>query len=270
MADMEEQGLMRAVALKKETAPTVVDTSGQPSKDTQEPEGEPSGESQKYTKVDWEKRYSDHRSWASKEINSREDRIKELESQIAESRPRYTPPKTAEELERFREDNPDIYAVAETVAHNRVSNELKTLQEEIKSLKKVREDNLRSAAFAELKKYHPDFEAIKNSQEFQNWAENQPAEIQEWLFKRVDAKLAARAIDLFKSEYQRSQSANTKGTRDAHNADTVKTKGAVETASAGNEKVWTQSEIKKMSIKEYEKYREDIDKAFVEGRVRPN
>ncbi len=46
---------------------------------------------------------------------------------------------------------------------------------------------------------HPDFEDIRNSDDFHGWAKEQPKSIQDWVYKNADdADLASRALDLFK------------------------------------------------------------------------
>jgi len=47
-----------------------------------------------------------------------------------------------------------------------------------------------------------------------------------------------------------------------------KTKKA-EASDAPIKKVWSNAEISKMSVREYAKYEEDIDKAVREGRIQP-
>ena len=262
----ENQGLMQATAQKKETK-TVVDTSGLPSETQNTPA--PEVGTKPYEKVDWEKRYSDMRSYLSKKENEWKEKQTELEAAAKQARPSYIPPKSAEELEQFKKDNPDIYGVVETVAHMKAEGELKTIQTEIEDLKRQRENNERAAAMAELKTYHPDFEAIKESDLFHKWADDQPKEIRSWLFEKADARLASRAIDLFKAEVSQAR-ADNQGIQKQDSADAVTTKGAVETVSSGDKKVWHQSEIAKMSIQQYEKLRTEIDEAFVDGRVLPD
>ena len=48
----------------------------------------------------------------------------------------------------------------------------------------------------------------------------------------------------------------------------TKTAKATET-ELPKKKVWSNAEISKMSVREYEKYEEEIDKAIREGRIQP-
>ena len=48
---------------------------------------------------------------------------------------------------------------------------------------------------------HPDFEDIRNSDDFHSWAKEQPDSIQAWIYSNADdADLASRALDLFKKD----------------------------------------------------------------------
>jgi len=49
---------------------------------------------------------------------------------------------------------------------------------------------------------HPDFEDIRNSDDFHGWAKEQPKVIQDWIYSNAnDAELASRALDLFKKDF---------------------------------------------------------------------
>jgi len=58
---------------------------------------------------------------------------------------------------------------------------------------------LRREAETDLREKNPDFDDIRNSDEFQDWANLQPESIKDWIFSNPsDATLASRALDLFK------------------------------------------------------------------------
>lgn len=59
----------------------------------------------------------------------------------------------------------------------------------------------REKAEVELLKLHPDFGEIRDSDDFHEWAEEQPKWVQEALYENdADARSAARAIDLYKAD----------------------------------------------------------------------
>ena len=158
-------------------------------------------EANPYTKVDYKKRYDDLKRYYDRKLGEWNNRESDLKVQLQENRPKYQPPKSKEELEAFKNDYPDIYGVVETVSHLQSQNEVKSLQDELESLKKANTTLQQKEAALELSKYHPDFEEIKESDDFHNWADTQPMEIKNWIYENnSNGALAARAIDLYKKD----------------------------------------------------------------------
>ena len=106
-------------------------------------------------------------------------------------------------------------------------------------------------------------------EEFHNWAANQDPTIQGWLYENTsNAKLAARAIDLFKmdngdSKLTKREEKDVK--KEAARA-ISKTRKSTE-SDIPKKKVWTTSEISKLKTHEFEKHEKDIDLARLEGRI---
>ena len=118
------------------------------------------------------------------------------------NRPAYQTPKSPEELEKFREEYPDVYEVVETVAHMQSESKAKVLEERLSKLQERETELIRQSAEERLMERHPDFEDIKNSDDFHTWAKEQPSDIQKWIYENTsDANLASRALDLFKKRF---------------------------------------------------------------------
>ncbi len=163
-----------------------------------------------------------------------------------------------------------MYEVVETVAHMQSSERTKTLEERLAALQERETELLAKQAQERLMNSHPDFEEIKNSDEFHSWAKSQPQSIQDWIYKNsTDADLASRALDLYKRDIgldappkkTRSNSKRTKSTA----ADMVSTKTTA--VEPKQRKIWSEREIAKMSIDEFDKFEEDITNAISEGRI---
>ena len=227
-------------------------------------------ESKPYTKVDYKKRYDDLKRYYDKKLGEWTSKEGDLKSQIRENRPKYTPPKSKEELDSFKKEYPDIYGVVETVSHLQSQNEMKDLQEEVTSLKKRNEALAQREAQLELSRIHPDFTTIKESDDFHNWAESQPMEIKSWIYENnSDGKLAARAVDLYKKDRglgSDKKTTTTTSDKDAGGADLlVKTSEQIQPSN--QKKMWKKSDINKMSDQEFERYEKDIMIAQREGRL---
>ena len=226
-------------------------------------------DSNPYTKVDYKKRYDDLKRYYDRKLGEWNSRESELKTQLRENRPKYTPPKSAEELEAFKNDYPDIYGVVETVSHLQSQNEIKTMQEELEELKKTNKTLQQREAELELSKYHPDFENIKESDDFHQWADAQPMEIKKWIYENnSDGKLAARAIDLYKKD--RGLGLDKKTTKKQPKNDgadlLVKTNEQVQVPQS-KENFFKRSDISKMSDAEFMEYEKEILKAQREGRI---
>jgi len=222
-----------------------------------------------YSKPDYKKRYDDLKSHYDSKLNEFKSREQELLEEAAKNRPNYVAPKSEEELAKFREQYPDVYEVVETVAHMQSSERTKTLEERLASLQERETELLAKQAEERLMNNHPDFEEIKNSDEFHSWAKSQPQSIQDWIYKNSsDGDLASRALDLYKRDIgldsKASKPKKKKSNKSA--ADMVSTKTtAVEPNT--QDKIWTEQEIARMSIAEFDKYEEEIGKAIHEGRI---
>ena len=123
----------------------------------------------------------------------------------------------------------------------------------------------------ELARIHPDFNNIKESDDFHSWADSQPMEIKSWIYENnSDGKLAARAIDLYKKDrgFGLDKKTEKKAATQNQGADLlVKTNEQVQVPSS-NEVVFNRSDIEKMSDAEFMEYEKQILKAQREGRVR--
>ena len=251
------------IAVKKDQPKVVVD-SMQP---TETEEDTPEEQADKpYKKVDYKKRYDDLKKHYDGRVNSFKSREEELLAEIRANRPTYKAPKSAEEIEAFKKEYPDVYGVVETVAHLRSSKETEDLKEEIKQLKELNQTVNKEKAEAKLARMHPDFEQIRESDEFHSWAESQPEAIKGWVYgNATNAELASRAIDLFKQDTGKSKSKEVSGDLVAA-SEMVKVKNSKE-IGYGTKKIWTRSQIAAMSQSEFDKNEKAITEAMSEGRV---
>ena len=233
-------------------------------------EEEVQSEDKPYQRPDYKKRYDDLKRHYDSKLNEFKAREQELLDEAIKNRPDYVAPKTPEELEEFKKEYPDVFEVVETVAHMQSSEKAKVLEEQLSTLQAREKETLQRQALARLKERHPDFEDIKNSATFQQWAKEQPESIQTWIFSNADdADLASRALDLFKRDIgldaSTVQEPQLRSENRANAADMVSTKTtSVDPKTA---KVWTEKEISQLSMAEFDKFEEEISNAMQEGRI---
>ena len=152
-----------------------------------------------YKKPDYKKRYDDLKKHYDSKLNEFKSREEEL---IKQAIPEYTAPKTEEELEEFKTKYPDVFEVVETVAHMQSESKAKVLEERLSKLQEREIQMVQQQAEERLMERHPDFNDIRNSEDFHSWAKEQPDSIQQWIYDNAnDADLASRALDLFKKRY---------------------------------------------------------------------
>jgi hypothetical protein len=219
-----------------------------------------------YKRPNYKKRYDDLKKHYDNKLNEFKQREQELLDQAREGQVKYTPPKSEEELAEFKKKYPDVYDVVETVASMQSESRAKTLEEKVKLLQEREQELIRLDAEKELKSRHPDFDDIRNSDDFHTWAKAQPESIQSWIYKNAgDPEAASRALDLFKSDMGISKKSSAGSKPKASAADMVSAKTTnVEPQQA---KVWTEKEILSLSPAEFDRLEKEIDKAWEEGRI---
>jgi len=221
-----------------------------------------------YKRPDYKKRYDDLKKHYDSKLNEFKSREQELLEQAAENRPNYVAPKSPEELEKFREEYPDVYEVVETVSHLQSEEKSKDLREKLERLQERETELVRKDAEKRLMDKHPDFEDIRNSDDFHGWAKEQPKSIQDWVYNNADdADLASRALDLFKKDIGMDvapKKSNSKRSKKSA-ADMVSTKTT--SVEPQQEKVWTEKEIASMSMDQFDRYEAEISEAMQQGRI---
>ena len=227
-------------------------------------------EAPKRKRANYKKRYDDLKKHYDDRVSQFKQREQELLAEASSSRPQYEVPKSAEEIERFKQEYPDLYDTVETVAHLQSERQVGELQGQLSALQEREADIVRREAETGLRDRHPDFETIRTDENFHEWAKVQPDEIQDWIYKNPDnISLASKAIDLYKmdtgivSTPQRRQSQQP---REGSAADMVSTKTTTVDTDKGT-KIWTEREIAAMSLDEFDAVEEQINQAITEGRV---
>ena len=221
-----------------------------------------------YKRPNYKKRYDDLKKHYDSKLDEFKVREQELLEEAAKNRPTYKAPKSAEDLEKFAKEYPDVYEVVETVSHLQAEEKTKILEQRLEHLQNREKELVRKDAEKRLMDKHPDFEDIRNSDDFHGWAKEQPQSIQDWIYKNADdADLASRALDLFKRDIgmdvapKKSRSKQSKKSA----ADMVSTKTTA--VEPKQDKIWTEKEIANMSMDEFDRHEAEISQAMIEGRI---
>ena len=235
--------------------------------DEEAPEEEP----QPKKRANYKKRYDDLKKHYDDRVSQFKQREQELEAKARSVQPSYEAPKSIEDLERFRNEYPDLYDTVESVAHLRSEQQVEELRGQLSAIQQREAEILKREAETTLRDRHPDFEDIRGDEAFHQWAEGQPTQIQDWIYNNPDnVSLASKAIDLYKLETgqpstrTRRSPKRQSATREAA-ADIVSTKTT--SIDAAQPKIWTEREIAAMSLDQFDKFEDEINQAVSEGRV---
>jgi len=216
---------------------------------------------------DYKKRYDDlkrHYDQKIQEFKSKEQQMQEVATQN-----NVVLPKTPEELERFKQEYPDVYDVVQTIASMKANEQSEELKGQLETIKAREKESLVKSAYRELKNSHPDFENIKGDDKFLTWLDEQPESISDGILKNnTNARLASRVIDLFKADMGITTKKASKK-QDVSAATMVKSPQARDIIgeSGGDKKIWKMSDIAKLKSWEFEKLETEIDLARAEGRI---
>jgi hypothetical protein len=215
----------------------------------------------------FKKRYGDLRRHSQQQALSLQKQIDELKQQLTQSTEQQIKlPTSEDELATWAKTYPDVAKIVETIAIKKAKEQTAALDERFKALDERDKLTAREKAELELLKLHPDFDTIRDTDDFHNWADEQPAWVQQALYENdTDARSAARAIDLYKVDRNIGKAKPEKKTSGA--AESVNTRGSRSTpVSQDTDGVIYESQVNKMSSLQYEKNLEAIQKAMQTGK----
>jgi len=213
----------------------------------------------------YKKRYADLRRGSQKAKEDLEQRINALETQLKQTAAQEIKlPKSDEDIDSWASQYPDVAAIVETIAIKKAREQQAGLADKVKEIDEMRETASRERAEVDLLKAHPDFGEIRDSDDFHNWAEEQPKWVQDALYENDnDARSAARAIDLYKADMN-IKTKKPSGSKDAAKSVNTRNSRSQPDATSNNNKL-SESKVNKMSTKEYEKHQDEIMEAIRGG-----
>lgn len=200
----------------------------------------------------FKKRYGDLRRHSQKQQVELQKQIDELKEQLQKTAQKEMKlPKSEHELESWAAQYPDVYKIVETIAIKKAKEQQQGLEERLKRVDEMEQSAMREKAEAELMRLHPDFDRIKEDDEFHNWVEEQPRWVQQALYENdTDAKAAARAIDLYKADKGIKKAAKTDTRSAAMAINTKATRSKVDVDGAAD--LVYESAVAKMNDRDFE------------------
>jgi len=214
----------------------------------------------------FKKRYGDLRRHQQEKEKELAAKIDALQSQLSEAtKKEINLPKSDEDIEAWATKYPDVAAIVETIAIKKAKEQSAVLEERVKAVDELQMNASREKAEAELLRYHPDFEDIRETDDFHNWVNEQPQSIQDALYENAsDARTAARAIDLYKADKNITKKKTKNTDKDAARSVNARNSRSKPDTSDGSRAI-LESEVQKMSAQEYEKSSDEIMEAIRTG-----
>ena len=214
----------------------------------------------------FKKRYGDLRRHSQEKEREFQKQLDDLKGQLEKSTKKEIKlPKTEAEIEEWSKEYPDVAKIVETIAIKKARETSADLENEIKKINEMSAEAQKDKAEAELMKIHPDFSEIRDSDEFHNWADEQPKWVQDALYENDnDAKSAARAIDLYKADKGISAKTKSKSNKSAATEVKAKAEKSVPDAEGKSNRI-LESQVQEMSADEYEKNADTIMEAIRSG-----
>ena len=250
---MEEEELQKMIEEQQGTAEA----------EPEEPqEAEPTNAEEKTFK----KRYGDLRRHMQEKETEFQTQLDELKKQLdSATRKEIKLPKSDEDIEAWAKDYPDVAAIVETIAIKKAKEQSSALEERVKAIDDMQSSAKKEKAEAELMRIHPDFGDIRDSDEFHEWAEEQPKWVQDALYDNDnDARSAARAIDLYKADKGITEKKPSNGKDAAKSVETYNSRSKPQSDEQST--YLRESQVQKMSPQEYEKRSDEIMEAIRSGK----
>jgi len=214
--------------------------------------------------LSFKKRYGDLRRHMASKDKDTEERIKALELQLSKAtRNELVLPKSEDEIAEWTKKYPDVAGIVESIADKKARERSTDLDKRVQDIERMRVEAVKEKAEAELLKLHPDFVEIREQDKFHDWADKQPKWVQDALYENVDdAKSVARVIDLYKID----EGITAKKGSNKSAASAVNTKSKASPTSDESTNYLRESQVDKMTDKEYAKNQEAIMEAMRTGK----
>tara|TARA_R100000900_G_scaffold45860_2_gene36777 strand:- start:2196 stop:3092 length:897 start_codon:yes stop_codon:yes gene_type:complete len=257
---------------EKELEELMKEVSGEKEEEKAEPETEevkakevPEEDDSKLTgeEKSFKKRYGDLRRHMSEKEKSWKEKFEALENRL--SNEVITPPKSDEDIAAWAEKYPDVAGIVETIAQKKAQELFSKTENKIKELDQVQNEAIRTKAENVIRESHPDFDKLREADEFHTWADAQPKWVQNALYENADDPASVvRVIDLYKVD--KGLTTKDKKAKSKAAASMVSKGSKTQVDADDSSERMKESDVAKMSAAEFEKRSDDITEAMRSGK----
>ena len=211
----------------------------------------------------FKKRYGDLRRHMQDKEKEWDEKFKVFEERLKKEA--IVPPKSDEDIEEWSKEYPDVAGIVETIAAKKAQEMFNKAEARLQEFDKIQTEAERTKAENAIRKSHDDFDDLRASDEFHSWVDEQPKWVQDALYENSDDPASVvRVIDLYKVDKGLTKSAKKARAKDAASTVTKRSKTEIDVEDAND--VIRESEVAKMSDKEFEANSDEINKAIRSGK----
>lgn len=218
----------------------------------------------------FKKRYGDLRRHAAQVEAELNQRIKDLEAKLeTEGKRDLNLPDSAseEDIEEWLRNYPKVGSIVSAIAKKQASEALEIAKKANEKADKSDFEKAKAEALNEIARKHPDVQDIFAAKEFWDWLNEQSEWVQNSILKSIEPKGAISTLNLYKMETGKATPKKS-GQDDRSAAASVPSHSSAPSPKGGERYDFSESQIEKMSQREYEKNEAAINEAMRAGRIK--
>jgi hypothetical protein len=269
IARLEAEARGEEVTESESGGESTEDTSVQASDDTQQEETQEASETQEddsnlsAEEKSFKKRYGDLRRHMQEKEKEFNDKLEALSGTA--KRASIVPPKSDEDIEAWAKEYPDVAGIVETIAAKKAKELFSKAESRLTELDDAHNEALRIKAENQIRKTHDDFDELRSSDSFHDWADEQPKWVKDALYENMDDPASViRVIDLYKVDNGMTPAAKRQSKKAAASTVTKGTRTSID--AKGLQGQIKESDVAKMSTKEFEDRQDEITEAMRKGK----
>ena len=229
--------------------------------DTPDPEEEGSDDNLSREEKSFKKRYGDLR----RHMAEKEKEWKDKVDAASNDSPKVRAPKSDEDIEAWAAQYPDVAAIVETIASKKADAKFAKADERLKEFDEANYEVARTKSETVIRGAHTDFDELRDSDTFHDWVDTQPKVVQDALYENSDDPASViRVLDLYKIDNGLTPSARKEKAKDAAKTVSKRTRTEIDAADSGS--MISESDVAKMSDKQFEDNYEKINAAMQSGK----
>ena len=211
----------------------------------------------------FKKRYGDLRRHMQDKEKEWNEKLEALEARS--KREGIVPPKSDEDIEKWASEYPDVAGIVETIAAKKAQEMFNKAESRLQELDEAHSEAQRVKAENIIRKSHDDFDELRQSDQFHDWADKQPKWVKDALYENMDDPASVvRVIDLYKIDNGMTIAAKKESKKAAASTVAKGTRTSID--AEGVQGTIKESDVAKMSDKEFEEKQDQINEAMRKGK----